>query len=63
MIVPLVMPTDSITLLRYDKKISRENAFQLDFVQHSSDLMRHPADSAHLIQSSPSRNEVGHVSD
>lgn len=51
MIVPLVVPTDSITLLRYDKKISRENAFQLlDFVQSSSDLMKYPAaDSAQLI--------------
>ena len=64
MIVPLVMPTDSMTILRYGKKISRENAFQLlDFVQNSSDLMRYlAADSAQLILI-PSRNEVGHVSD
>lgn len=42
--VPLAVPTDSITLLRYGEKISRENAFQLlDFVQNSSDLMRYPA--------------------
>ena len=63
MIVPLGVPTDSITLLRYGKKISRENTFQLlDFVQNSSDLMRYfAADSAQLILF-PSRNEVGHVS-
>ena len=64
MIVPLVMPTDSITLLRHGKKISRENAFQLlDFVQNSSDLMKFPAaDNAQLILF-PSRNEVWHVFD
>lgn len=62
--VLLVVPTDSITLLRYGQKFSRENGFQLlDFVQNSSDLMRYPAaDSAQLILF-PSRSEVGHVSD
>jgi hypothetical protein len=44
----MAVPTDSITLLPYGKKISRENAFQLlDFVQSSSDPMRYlAADSA-----------------
>ena len=53
-VVPLVVPTDSITLLRYGEKIFRENAIQLDNVP-----MRFPAaDSAQLIVF-PSRNEVG----